>query len=211
MYMSSQQNTEHKKRSNPNPLNPDIKTLGQTIQRLRKAYHMSLGDLSQQSGVAKSIISQIERNESNPTIATVWRLSQALDVSIEEVLQSEGKSHFLEYQNKSDIPILTSQDGKCTLTIIGALSLVNWIQWYDFKAEAGGVLESEPHQPGCVEHLSLLQGKLEVNVDGEKKIAHAGETLRYRGDQPHIITNIGKKEAHATMVDIVKVTLIENI
>ena len=40
--------------------------LGKTIQRLRKAYNMSLGELSEQSGVAKSIISQIERNETNP-------------------------------------------------------------------------------------------------------------------------------------------------
>ena len=44
--------------------------LGKTIQRLRKAYNMSLGELSEQSGVAKSIISQIERNETNPTLST---------------------------------------------------------------------------------------------------------------------------------------------
>jgi len=58
--------------------------LGKTIQRLRKAYKMSLGDLSEQSGVAKSIISQIERNETNPTLGTVWRLTRALDTSIDE-------------------------------------------------------------------------------------------------------------------------------
>ena len=33
--------------------------LGKTIRRLRQAYNYSLGDLSEQSGVAKSIISQI--------------------------------------------------------------------------------------------------------------------------------------------------------
>ncbi len=62
--------------------------LGKTIQRLRKAYNLSLSELAEQSGVAKSIISQIERNETNPTLATIWRLSQALDVSIERVLSS---------------------------------------------------------------------------------------------------------------------------
>ena len=62
--------------------------LGKTIQRLRKAYNLSLSELAEQSGVAKSIISQIERNETNPTLATIWRLSQALDVSIERVLAS---------------------------------------------------------------------------------------------------------------------------
>ncbi|HYF56468.1 MAG TPA: helix-turn-helix transcriptional regulator, partial [Salinarimonas sp.] len=43
--------------------------LGKTVQRLRKAYNLSLSELSEQSGVAKSIISQIERNETNPTLA----------------------------------------------------------------------------------------------------------------------------------------------
>jgi transcriptional regulator with XRE-family HTH domain len=62
--------------------------LGKTIQRLRKAYNLSLSELAEQSGVAKSIISQIERNETNPTLATIWRLSQALDVSIERVLST---------------------------------------------------------------------------------------------------------------------------
>ncbi|MCA0424907.1 MAG: helix-turn-helix domain-containing protein, partial [Proteobacteria bacterium] len=60
--------------------------LGKTIQRLRKAYNLSLSELSEQSGVAKSIISQIERNETNPTLATIWRLSQALDVSVDRFL-----------------------------------------------------------------------------------------------------------------------------
>jgi len=62
--------------------------LGATVQRLRKAYNLSLAELSLQSGVAKSIISQIERNETNPTLATIWRLAHALDASIENLLQS---------------------------------------------------------------------------------------------------------------------------
>src|SRR6478672_8845695 len=90
-------------------------TLGKTIQRLRKAYNMSLGDLSEQSGVAKSIISQIERNETNPTLSTVYRLSRALDTTIDEVLRTDANLIFLEHQLKSGVPILESQDGLCRL------------------------------------------------------------------------------------------------
>ncbi len=184
--------------------------LGKTIQRLRKAYNMSLGDLSEQSGVAKSIISQIERNETNPTLGTVWRLTRALDTTIEEVLKTDSASNFLDHQTRAGIPILTSEDGLCTLTIIGALELVDLIQWYDFRAKPGGVLESEPHAAGCVEHLSVLSGTLEVTVDGETRTVSAGETLRYRGDRHHRIVNVGADEAHATMVDVLKVTVIED-
>jgi transcriptional regulator with XRE-family HTH domain len=174
--------------------------IGNTIQRLRKAYKMSLGDLSEQSGVAKSIISQIERNETNPTIATVWRLSRALDVTMSEVLKADTRPSFLQAQTRYDIPILESQDGLCRLAIFGPLDLVEYMQWYDFSAEPGGVLESEPHQPGCTEHLYVLEGEIEVTCNGEVKIAKAGEALRYRGDRPHRLRNSGETRARATMI-----------
>src|SRR5690349_23692363 len=98
--------------------------LGKTIQRLRKAYNLSLSELAEQSGVAKSIISQIERNETNPTLATIWRLSQALDVSIERVLATADDEPFLEKALRADTPILVSEDGKMRLAIIGWINTV---------------------------------------------------------------------------------------
>ncbi|MBY6240709.1 helix-turn-helix domain-containing protein [Methylosinus sp. Sm6] len=183
--------------------------LGATVQRLRKAYNLSLSELSQQSGVAKSIISQIERNETNPTLATIWRLAQALDVSIEGVLQMTEDEPFLEKTSKSDTPILVSDDGKCRLAIIGWIKTVEWLQCYEFSADPGGVLESEAHQRGSVESLSSREGELEVEVAGARAIVRAGETLRYRCDRPHVIRNIGATMAQATMVVILKAAAME--
>lgn len=175
-------------------------SLGKTIQRLRKAYNMSLGDLSEQSGVAKSIISQIERNETNPTLSTVYRLSRALDTTIEEVLRNDEPQIFLEHQSKSGVPILESQDGLCRLAIAGPLNLVEHVQWYDFRAKPHGVLESDPHPAGTVEHLYMLAGEIEVTAGELSKRVKTGETLRFRGDLQHRIVNLGEGEAHATMV-----------
>ena len=183
--------------------------LGKTVQRLRKAYSLSLSELSEQSGVAKSIISQIERNETNPTLATIWRLAQALDVSIERVLQAAEDEPFLERSSKGDTPMLVSDDGKCRLAITGWIKTVEWLQWYDFTAEPGGVLASDPHQRGSVESLSVLGGELEVEVAGVIEMARTGETLRYRCDRPHVIRNRGETTAHATMVCILKAAVME--
>jgi transcriptional regulator with XRE-family HTH domain len=167
-------------------------SLGKTIQRLRKAYNMSLGDLSEHSGVAKSIISQIERNETNPTLSTVYRLSRALDTTIDEVLRTDSKDVF------------ESQDGRCRLAIAGPLNLVEQVQWYDFQAQGGGVLESDPHPMGTVEHLYILKGELEVTSGDETRRVKAGEALRFRGDLPHKIVNVGVGEAHASMVLVLR-------
>lgn len=174
--------------------------LGKTIQRLRKAYNLSLGELSEQSGVAKSIISQIERNETNPTLSTVIRLSRALDTTVDEVLRGETTSQFIEHQTKSGVPILESQDGLCRLAIVGPLSLVNSFQWYDFHAKPNGVLESEPHPPGTVEHLYIVNGEIQVTAGNDVKVGTAGEAIRFRADVPHKIVNIGSGGAHVVMM-----------
>src|ERR1700674_5023713 len=183
--------------------------LGQAVLKLRKRYGLSLADLSQHSGVAKSIISQIERNETNPTLTTIWRLSQALDVSIERVLRAADDEPFLEKSSRGDTPILVSDDGKCRLAIIGWIKTVEWLQWYDFSADPGGVLESEGHQRGSVESLSVSEGELEVEVGGATERAKTGETLRYRSDRPHTIRNVSQKPAAATMVCILKAATME--
>lgn len=192
---------ERSTRRNEGDLTPE---LGKTIQRLRKAYNMSLGELSEQSGVAKSIISQIERNETNPTVSTVARLSKALDTTIGEVLKVRGGENFVEHQTRSGVPLLESEDGLCRLAIAGPLNLVEHVQWYDFRARPGGVLDSEPHQAGCIEHLYIIAGELEIRSGDEVRTVKAGEAIRYRGDVVHSIKNCGDGPAHATMVLIMR-------
>ncbi|SFG54522.1 helix-turn-helix domain-containing protein [Methylobacterium gossipiicola] len=183
--------------------------LGKTIQRLRKAYNLSLSELAEQSGVAKSIISQIERNETNPTLATIWRLSQALDVSIERVLATSDEEPFIEKTSRADTPILVSDDGKVRLAIVGWIKTVEWLQWYEVSADPGGVLDSDPHQRGSVESLTVTAGHLEVEVAGAVQRARTGETLRYRCDRPHTVRCIGTEPAKAIMVVIMKAAVME--
>ncbi|KAB1074676.1 helix-turn-helix domain-containing protein [Methylobacterium planeticum] len=183
--------------------------LGKTIQRLRKAYNLSLSELAEQSGVAKSIISQIERNETNPTLATIWRLSQALDVSIERVLATGDEEPFIEKSSRADTPILVSEDGKVRLAIIGWIKTVEWLQWYEVSADPGGVLDSDPHQRGSVESLSVSEGVFEVDVAGVVQRARAGETLRYRCDRPHAVRCVSEGPARAIMVVIMKAAVME--
>lgn len=183
--------------------------LGKTIQRLRKAYNLSLSELAEQSGVAKSIISQIERNETNPTLATIWRLSQALDISIERVLSSGEEAPFIEKSTRADTPQLVSEDGKFRLSIVGWIKTVEWLQWYDVAAEPGGELDSEGHQRGSIESLSISSGCFEVEVGGITQRGKAGETLRYRCDRPHTVRCVGSEPGSAFMVCILKAAVMD--
>ncbi|MBC6402692.1 MAG: helix-turn-helix transcriptional regulator [Hyphomonadaceae bacterium] len=177
--------------------------LGQTIQCLRTAGNLSLGDLSNMSGIAKSMISQIENNKTNPTLATLFHLSQALGTSVGAVLAyTANDTALLQRQGIQDTPLIMSEDGLCELRIIGWIEAVQWLQIYDFRAQPGGRLVSSPHPPGSVENLTLLSGELKVSVEAESWTAQSGETLRYRADRHHGIKNVGGTPAHATVVNI---------
>ena len=179
--------------------------LGVTLQRLRKAAGYSLGELSDESGVAKSIISRIEKNETNPTLNTIWRLSQALNTSMEDVLKDlDATPTLIAHHKPNQIPTLTSQDGLCTLRITGYIEAVTWVQVYEFYAEPGGQLISDPHPKGSIENLSIYQGQVRVHVGHESFEAGPGEVLRYRGDLPHKIENIGEEQVYAHMVNLLR-------
>src|SRR5471032_1481847 len=59
--------------------------VGAQIQRLRSERRMTLDDLSRAAGVSKSMLSEIERDKANPTIAVAWRLTNALGVSLDSL------------------------------------------------------------------------------------------------------------------------------
>src|SRR5260370_16236303 len=183
--------------------------LGKTIQRLRKAYNLSLSELAEQSGVAKPLNSQLERNEPNPTLATIWRLSQALDISIDRFLATSGEEPFVEETRAAATPIIGWEDGKVKLAIVGWIKTVEWLQWYDVIAEPGGALEAEGHQRGSVECLTVQQGEFEVEAGEETRRAGPGDTLRYRCDRTHIVRCLSGKPGRATMVCILKAAVME--
>lgn len=168
---------------------------------LRQAQALSLEELSRKAGVSKSMLSQIERNQANPTVALVWRLANALGVSMMELLDGGRRTTpALELLAAHALPSLKSPDGKCELQILGPLEAAGQFEWYHLSVAAGGILESQSHEPGSREHLTVLTGVLEVRVGDEHSRVKHGETARYAVDLPHAIGNPGKTRATALLV-----------
>jgi transcriptional regulator with XRE-family HTH domain len=66
-------------------------SLGNRIRELREDRQMTLGDLERESGVSKGYLSQLERGEaSNPTVDVLTKISQALAVTVSELLGERG-------------------------------------------------------------------------------------------------------------------------
>ena len=183
--------------------NPSVEPsrVGNTLAELRQSKALSLDELSRLAGVSKSMLSQIERNQANPTVAVVWRLANALGVPLGQLLDGERPAlPAITTVAGHATPSLRSPDGKCELRILGPIELAGQFEWYELTVQPGGALESEPHEPGSREHLSVLAGTLEVQSAEATTVLKAGETARYAVDQPHAIRNLGTAPAQALLV-----------
>ena len=176
--------------------------VGQEIQRLRLERKFTLDQLATKSGVSKSILSQIERDRSNPTLATIWRITKALESPLENVLSANDNKYRFEKLSKNATPEVTSEDNGFRLRSLGTLKTVSSVQWYEFNAGPGAELASESHGKGSLESITLCNGNLTVTIgDNIQKIC-AGETLRYHTDLPHVLKNEGNKNSHGFMVNL---------
>jgi transcriptional regulator with XRE-family HTH domain len=177
--------------------------VGATLQKMRLARGLTLEDLSRAAGVSKSMLSQIEREKANPTIAVAWRLSNALGVGIGELLSDDSKEvEAIRVLEPHETPTLPGDHAGYVLRILGPMELAGKFEWYELTLAAGGELVSQPHDPGATEHLTVLQGSMEVEVDGSKRKLKLGGTARYNADRSHAIRNTGKTEARALLVVI---------
>lgn len=177
--------------------------VGTKLQEMRKAQKLSLDDLSKRAGVSKSMLSEVERNQANPTVAVLWRLANALGVSLTDFLADglpADNSASITLVPSHTTPVTKSVDGKCELRILGPIGLAGKVEWYELSIEPGGILASDAHETGSSEHLSVLSGSLNVKAADSDQLVRRGETARYRVDVQHAISNPGKVAAKALLV-----------
>lgn len=168
---------------------PDIlDRLATRLKEARAAQGLSLDAVAQLSGVSRSMVSQIERGESSPTVATLWNLTQALKVDFAGLLQADATAPQITVTRSGDVPTIAARGTGCTIRILSAPEQAGIHEVYELRFDAGGILDSEPHQPGTHETLSVIEGSLAVASGNAEDIVHSGDTARYAADVPHRIS-----------------------
>src|SRR3954462_8321933 len=66
---------------------------GARIRALREAMGFSLRDLAERSGVSAPMLSQVERQETSPTIAVAAKIAAGLELSLSQLLRLDEGEH----------------------------------------------------------------------------------------------------------------------
>lgn len=177
--------------------------LGAAMKQRRKALGLNLSQLAELSKVSRSMLSEIERGNANPTFTTLWNITQALGVSIDELAQSSVEDPPLRItrQDALNTPRMRSDDQGCELVAFNPVTTATEFEWYELIIQPGCEMSSEAHAVGTQEHLSVIEGQVQVMLNEEvHETAGQGDTLRYPADTLHSVKNPGEGVARAFLV-----------
>ncbi|MCV2874448.1 helix-turn-helix domain-containing protein [Defluviimonas sp. WL0050] len=178
---------------------PDIHDrLAASLKEARKSKGLSLDAVAKLSGVSRSMVSQIERGESSPTVSTLWNLTQALQVDFAGLLEGRTTPG-IEVIRAEAAPVIAGRGQGVRIRILSPAEAAGEHEVYDLTFDAGGRLVSDPHGPGCREHLTVLDGTVTVVSGEDRQRLGVGDTARYFADRPHRIEAEGG-EARAILI-----------
>ncbi|KMY51419.1 helix-turn-helix domain-containing protein [Peribacillus loiseleuriae] len=164
--------------------------VAKNLKSLREGKKLSLEKVAELTGVSKTMIGQIERGESSPTITTIWKIANGLKISFTSLInnpQPETKVIL-----KSEVQTLSEDNGKYRIYSYFPFQEDRRFEVYSVEIEKGGFLSADSHGEGTEEFLTVFDGELTVNVNNIEYTVKSGDSIRFKADRPHSYHNSGE-------------------
>jgi XRE family transcriptional regulator, regulator of sulfur utilization len=168
--------------------------VGPRVKALREAMGFSLRDLSERSGVSAPMLSQVERGETSPTLASAAKIAAGLELTLSQLLRlDEGGNVFViraaeRRRQRRDGHTLE----ELTPPLPGQRADVS-LHTLKPGAATGGAGDPPMHEPGSRETAVVLGGRLALFVEGARHDLASGDSVTFDADLPHHFENEGEE------------------
>lgn len=163
-------------------------TLGRRVRRIRQERGLTLKQIEAKVGVSATHISEIERGNTSPTIGALDRIAGALGVLPSYLIDIPPMPE-LRVQHPEDRRPLQMSQG--TVALDPLTDRTAWSEMSIFVAtiQANGQVEGVPGHRG-EEFCYVLDGILEVIVNGASYVLRRGDTIHFKAVFPHRMRNL---------------------
>jgi transcriptional regulator with XRE-family HTH domain len=174
--------------------------IGTRIRTLRSERNLTLQSLAESTGLSSSMLSLVERGKTSPSIGTLVAISSALGVHMTDLFDSRPE--------RFEEPVTRFEDQPVYVTAQGVKRRIA-----KSDDERGAELVVNEYEPGTgsgpqllhhsgFEYGLVLEGRLEVEVDGERYQLQPGDCISYDSQLPHRISNNGRKHVTAVWINL---------
>jgi transcriptional regulator with XRE-family HTH domain len=164
------------------------KALGTRVRRIRQERGLTLKQIEARVGVSATHISEIERGNTSPTIGALERIADALGVL---------PSYLIDIPPLPELRVLRPEDRR-GLALCGGTVVLDPLtdrhahsemSLFIATIQPNGQVEGVPGHEG-EEFCYVLDGILEVVVNGSSYLLRRGDTIHFKAVHPHRIRNL---------------------
>ncbi|NMG45355.1 cupin domain-containing protein [Aromatoleum toluvorans] len=182
--MSRKENAPPPSTSTP-PVTPALADhLAATLRGLRAERGWSLDRAASETGVSKAMLGQIERAESSPTVATLWRIASGFHTPLSAFIEPPMRHEKPAFRSAAALRDRPASDPMWVAPLFPYDARLGF-EMLELTLAPGYERHSEPHLAGVVEHLIVVRGTMEVLVDGRWHTLDEGDAVRFPADRPH--------------------------
>ena len=164
--------------------------VGSRIKALREAMSLSLRDLSERSGVSPTMLSQVERGTTSPTLAVAGKIASGLDLSLSQLLRLDEAPHVVvsrscDHRRHERSGHLIEE---LTPPLPGLRADVS-SHVLEPGSSTGGAGDSPMHEPGSRETAVILDGRAVLACGEDEYLLLPGDSVTVDADLPHHFEN----------------------
>ena len=178
-----------------------ILAIGKKIRDLRNEKELTLAELASKIKVSPSLISQLERGGINPSISLLKSISDVFEIPLSFLLDEE------ETAIKQPSPVMMAKERKVIMWE-GEIRFALLSRVHDLGCEfiynewpPGSSTGKERYIHDGVESGIILEGEMEVELGDQVYRLRPGDSITFRCDVPHRLSNRGKKTAKGIWVN----------
>ena len=176
--------------------------IGPRIRHARLMRGLNMRDLAERVGCSVSALSKIEGQKANPSITMLHRICSALDTNMAALFWG-GEAAAVVTRAGERPTLLTDQvrTGRgVRLESLIPLGEAGLLQGNIHVIEPGGASDQALQHAG-EEMGYIIEGELELTVDGVSYRASAGDSFFFRSDLPHSYRNPGARETRIVWIN----------
>lgn len=165
--------------------------VGENLKKIRKERNLTLKEMSDITGVSKSMLGEIERSVSNPTITVLWKIAGGLKIPFTQLIDREKAS--VNIVRKTEMGTVKSSE-EFKISSIFNYDPEKKFEIYTMVFPAGSKSEIKEHNKGIEEYILVFQGELVVEIDNIKHELFTGDSITFLSDTPHRYINESNEE-----------------
>jgi transcriptional regulator with XRE-family HTH domain len=176
----------------------DAESLGQALRAARLGHGLTLRQVAERSGLSRTFISQVERGEVSPSVASLTKIAEALSIHLAEL--------FLPPVQRTEGIVRANERIRMTLRPgehwdeVLSPSLHGKLLVLQSTIHPGAGSGAPYHHEADEECVIVLSGRLEIRVNGEIHELTVGDALTYSSRRPHAWQNTGDEDVVAIWI-----------